>query len=245
MSLQNKIAIVTGASRGIGLATCKRFINENIENLIMIGSNSKNLTFAKEQLSCKNIFTYQCDLSNKDSIDITFEEILLRFSHIDILVNNAGIINDSPFVEMSDTQIEQVLNVNFYGPFYCMQKVLPLMIKQNYGKIVNLSSTSKFGTVNKSNYAASKAALDALTRTAAKEVARYNITINSIAPSLIDTDMLKSIPKPILSELIDNSPMKRLGKPDEIASIIYFLSSDDSSYITGETLIASGGLLTV
>ena len=119
------------------------------------------------------------------------------------------------------------------------------MITQNYGKIVNISSTSKFGTINKSNYAASKAALDALTRTVSKEVAKYNITINSVAPSLIDTDMLKTIPKNTLSNLINNSPMKRLGKPEEIASIIYFLSSDESSYITGETLIASGGLFTI
>ena len=119
------------------------------------------------------------------------------------------------------------------------------MTMQNYGKIVNVSSTSKFGTVNKSNYAASKAALDALTRTVSKEVAEYNITINSVAPTLIDTDMLKSIPTDTLSKLVNNSPMKRLGKPEEIASIIYFLSSDDSSYITGETLIASGGLFTI
>lgn len=245
MNLQNKTAIITGASRGIGLATCQRFVNENIENLIMIGSNNQNLSLAKNQLNYNNIFTYQCDLSDKKSINDTFDRILSKFNHIDILINNAGIIDDSSFIEMSDIQIEHVLNVNFYGPYYCMKKILPLMITQNYGKIVNISSTSKFGTINKSNYAASKAALDALTRTVSKEVAKYNITINSVAPSLIDTDMLKTIPKNTLSNLINNSPMKRLGKPEEIASIIYFLSSDESSYITGETLIASGGLFTI
>lgn len=146
---------------------------------------------------------------------------------------------------MTDIQMKHVLDVNFYGSFYCIKKILPIMIIQNYGKIVNVSSTSKFGTINKSNYAASKAALDALTRTISKEVAAHNITINSVAPTLIDTDMLKTIPTDALSKLVNSSPMKRLGKPEEIASIIYFLSSDDSSYITGETLIASGGLFTI
>ena len=127
MNLQNKTAIITGASRGIGLATCQRFVNENIENLIMIGSNNQNLSLAKNQLNYNNIFTYQCDLSDKKSINDTFDRILSKFNHIDILINNAGIIDDSSFIEMSDIQIEHVLNVNFYGPYYCMKKILPLM----------------------------------------------------------------------------------------------------------------------
>ena len=190
-------------------------------------------------------FIYQCDLSDKSSINNTFDRILSKFNHVDILINNAGIIDDASFVKMTDIQMKHVLDVNFYGSFYCIKKILPIMIIQNYGKIVNVSSTSKFGTINKSNYAASKAALDALTRTISKEVAAHNITINSVAPTLIDTDMLKTIPTDALSKLVNSSPMKRLGKPEEIASIIYFLSSDDSSYITGETLIASGGLFTI
>ena len=245
MNLQNKTAIITGAGRGIGLATCQRFVNEDIENLIMIGSNSQNLSLAKNQLNYNNTFIYQCDLSDKSSINNTFDRILSKFNHVDILINNAGIIDDASFVKMTDIQMKHVLDVNFYGSFYCIKKILPIMIIQNYGKIVNVSSTSKFGTINKSNYAASKAALDALTRTISKEVAAHNITINSVAPTLIDTDMLKTIPTDALSKLVNSSPMKRLGKPEEIASIIYFLSSDDSSYITGEALIASGGLFTI
>lgn len=246
MSLKNKVAIVTGASQGIGLATCRRFINEDIQSLIMISSSNENLTNALKQLnSLPNIYTFQCDLSNKENIDKTFKNIFSQFSHIDILINNAGIIDDSPVLNMTEFQLQHVMDINFYASFYCIQKVLPIMIKQNYGKIVNVSSTSKFGTVNKANYAASKAALDALTRTLAKEVASNNITVNSVVPELIDTGMLKSISSDILSNIIASSPMKRLGKSDEIASIIYFLSCDDSSYITGENIIASGGLMTI
>lgn len=145
MNLQNKTAIITGAGRGIGLATCQRFVNEDIENLIMIGSNSQNLSLAKNQLNYNNTFIYQCDLSDKSSINNTFDRILSKFNHVDILINNAGIIDDASFVKMTDIQMKHVLDVNFYGSFYCIKKILPIMIIQNYGKIVNVSSTSKFG----------------------------------------------------------------------------------------------------
>ena len=246
MSLENKVAIITGASRGIGLATCQRFLKENIKTLIMISSNATNLLNAINQLDNKhNIYSYQCDLSSQKNIEKTFDSILSKFTKIDILINNAGIIDDSPTINMTEFQMHHVMDINFYAPFYCIQRVLPIMINNNYGKIVNISSTSKFGTINKANYASSKSALDALTRTVAKEVASNNITVNSVVPELIDTDMVKSIPSNILSNIVNTSPMKRMGTPEEIASIIYFLSSDDSSYVTGESIIASGGLMTI
>lgn len=247
-NLSEKIAIVTGGATGIGYATVKRFLQEKIESIIILGLDLDMLEKVKLELdldfNSNRIHIYQCDISSNNNIKYVFSKIFQNFSHIDILVNNAGIISDSSFVNITLDKMQKVMDTNFYGTFNCIKQVLPQMIKQKYGKIVNVSSTSTFGTINKSNYSASKSAIDGLTRSICKEIACNNITINSVVPGLIDTNLIKTIPENLLPTIIENSPMKRMGTSEEVASVIFFLSNDDSSYITGENILVCGGLQT-
>jgi 3-oxoacyl-[acyl-carrier protein] reductase len=244
--LSNKIAIVTGANRGIGLSIVNDFLSNNIEHVIAISKNIENLESCSsiDKLFNDKVTIIKCDISNLNNLTTIFSDIKSKFSKIDILVNNAGIASKTFFCDTTLENLHNIMDVNFYGAYNFINFVIPIMINNNYGKIVNISSTSSFGSKYDSAYACSKAALDALTKSVAKEVASFNITINSILPSMIDTDLLKDIPEETLQNIISSSPMKRLGRPEEVSSVVTFLCSDASSYITGENIIVSGGIQT-
>ncbi len=238
--LIGKTALVTGSSGKIGESIINLFLTENIDKVIAIYNN----TFINSTLIYnEKVLPYKCDLSHKENILDLYNNYLKNYD-FDILINCAGCCNDSPFLDISFEDFKKTFDTNFWSAYHLIKLLIPNMVLKKYGKIVNISSTSSFGTINKSDYCASKAALDGLTRALAKEYSCNNITINSIQPSLINTDMLNILPDELLKDIINHTAIKRLGNPDEIANIVLFLSSDDSSYLNGENIIASGGSIT-
>lgn len=241
--LSGKYAIVTGGGKGIGAAVVKRFIKEQVAGVAILEYDFELAKKTAAELG-GNVLPIRCDVSDEMQVKAAVEQVLEAFGRIDILVNNAGIIRDAMFHKMSSDQWSQVINVNLNGTYYCCKYVIPYMRAQNYGKIVNMSSFSATGNAGQTNYAASKAAIEGFTKSLAKESARKRITVNAIAPAGIDTDMQRSIPKNVLDNLIFCMPGKRLGSVDELASVVYFLSNDDSSFVNGQIIAVNDGYRT-
>ena len=242
--LTGKFAVVTGAGKGIGRAIAERFLEDDAQGIAILDYDYELAAASAKELdpTGERVIAVKCNVASQEDVNAAFATITEKFGRVDILVNNAGITRDAMFHKMTDAQARMVLDVNFYGTFYCCQAVIPGMREREYGKIINISSTSAFGNIGQTNYAASKAAIDGFTRTLALESARKNITVNSIAPGMIETDILKTIPEDIMQQKIKSVPANRLGQPSEIASVASFLASDDSSWVTGNTILACGGL---
>ena len=243
MRFLKKIAVVTGAAQGIGAAIAKRFCEENIEKVYLLDMN-----FNKTDMVAKNIdpsgnhaVALACNVADRKEVNEVFNEILQLSGRVDILVNNAGITRDSMFHKMDDNQWDEVINVNLTGMYNCCKAVVDGMRRQKYGKIVNLASVSAFGNIGQTNYGASKGGVIGFTKCLAKELARNNCTVNAIAPSYINTEMLQAVPEKVMQKFIDAIPMNRLGTPEELAAVAAFLSSDDASFVTGECIVVSGG----
>jgi len=186
-----------------------------------------------------------CDVSCKDSVGDAVKKIEEKFAAVDILVNNAGITRDAMFHKMSLEQWESVIHVNLTGTFLMTSAVVAFMREKKHGRIVNISSTSAYGNVGQANYSATKAGVIGFTKTLAKELGRHNITVNVIEPGLIETDMLKSVPKNIKDGWLSVMPIARLGLPEDIANAVCFLASDEASFITGVELPVCGGFLII
>jgi len=187
-------------------------------------------------------FAVVADVSQRADVEEIVKVALRELGGVDILVNNAGIARSALFLRLKDEQWDEVLNVNLKGIFYCTQLVAPQMIKQRYGKIINISSIyGRIGTIGDANYAASKAGIVGFTKSVARELARYNINVNAIMPGLIDTPLLRGIPDKYLQPMIEDVPLGRVGKPEDIANVVAFLASDDASYMTGAILEVTGG----
>jgi len=240
--LNGRFGVVTGAGKGIGRAIAQRLLDENISGLAILDWNGELLEQTAKELdpSGTRVLPLQCNIADAQQVHEVFEQINAHFGRVDILINNAGITRDAIFHKMTPEQIKQVMDVNFFGTYNCINEVVPGMRERSYGKIISLSSTSALGNAGQANYAASKAAIEGLTKTLAKELARKNITVNCIAPALIETDMMMAVPEERMAQYLASLPMQRMGKPEEIASVAAFLSSDDSSYVSGVVLIASG-----
>jgi len=243
-NLTGKFAVVTGAGKGIGYAIAKRFLEDNVAGVALFDMDYELVSASAQELdhTGQRVMAVKCDVSNQENVNEAFGQVFERFGKVDILVNNAGITRDAMFHKMTVDQAKKVMDVHFYGTFYCCQAVIPGMREREYGKIVNVSSTSAFGNIGQANYSAAKAAIDGFTRTLALESARKNITVNSIAPGMVNTDILKTIPENIMQQKINATPAQRLGEPSEIASVASFLASDDSSWVTGNCILACGGL---
>ena len=244
--LSGRIAVVTGAARGIGAAIAKRMLEDNVKGLAMVGAHIDTLEALARKLDpeLKKIAVFQCDISKKDQVHETAVKILERFGTVDILVNNAGITRDKMFHKMDPAMWDEVITTNLNSQAYYCWEFYPVMREKNYGRIVNISSTSAFGNVGQANYAASKAGIIGFSKTLAKEGAPKNICVNCIAPGYIETDMFMAVPKEVLQQYLAAIPMARLGKPEEIASVVSFLSSDDTSFMSGQVLIVSGAAQT-
>jgi len=242
-NLKGRYAIITGGGKGIGAAIAKRFVEEQAAGIAILDYDLALATKTAAELG-ENVIAIRCDVSDDAQVKQAVESVLARFGRIDILVNNAGIVRDSIFHKMNDDQWQQVINVNLNGLYHCCKYVVPLMREQNYGKIVNLSSSSANGNAGQVNYSATKAAVEGFTKSLAKECARKNITVNAIAPAHIDTDMQRSVPADILEESIKKNPSQRLGTTAELAAVAHFLASDDSSFVNGVVIPVCGGLRT-
>lgn len=239
-NLAGKFAVITGGGKGIGAAAVKRFIAEQAAG-VAIWDYDAELTQKTAAEVGGNVIAIPCDVSKDDQVKAAFEQTLAAFGRIDILVNNAGITRDAMFHKMTDAQWDAVIGINLYGVYHCCKYVVPAMREWGYGKIVNLASSSAYGNAGQANYSATKGAVISLTKTLAKELAAKNITVNAIAPAMIDTDMMRGIPADILTKYIGAVPAKRLGTVDELASVVLFLASDDSSFVNGIVLDVNGG----
>lgn len=242
MILNGKVAVVTGGAQGIGEAIVQRLYADGA-SVAILDINEDAANQAAQRLSGQpgKARGYAIDVANRTSVQQAFDAVYRDFDKIDILVNNAGITRDSMFHKMDDDAWDRVIDVNLTGVANCCKAVITAMRAQNYGKIVNLASVSAFGNMGQTNYGASKAGVIGLTKSLAKEAARNNITVNAVAPSYVDTDMLRAVPEKVMERFLAAIPLGRLARPDEIASVVAFLSCDDSSFVTGECITVSGG----
>lgn len=237
--LSNKIAVITGSAGGIGKATAKVFIRENIEGIAIVDYNYEAACKTAEELGPK-AFPVKCDVSNYESVQAAVAQVMERFGRIDILVNNAGITRDAIFHKMTIQQWEQVINTNLNGVFYWTHSVYPQMRNNNYGRIINLSSTAVRGNPGQCNYSATKAALIGFTASLAKEGGRKNITVNCVAPGATQTEMYDKVPEEIRQAMIASNPMQRLGQPQEIGEVVAFLASERASFLSGQWIPVNG-----
>ena len=238
-NLAGKFAIVTGAGKGIGAAIAKRFVQEQAAGVAIWEFDEALAKKTAEEIG-GNVIVCKCDVSNRENVKAAYDATIKAFGRVDILINNAGITKDCMYHKMTDAQWDAVINVNLTGIYNCTKVVIQGMRDQEYGKIVNLASTSAWGNVGQANYAATKAGIIGFTKTLGKESARKNITVNAIAPGFIDTDMMRAIPADQLEAKMKAHPANRLGSVDELAAVAFFLASDDSSWVNGECIVASG-----
>ncbi|MDR2761895.1 MAG: 3-oxoacyl-[acyl-carrier-protein] reductase [Planctomycetaceae bacterium] len=244
VDLKDRIAIVTGATRGIGLGIAKALVSSGVKTSI-VGTNQERLDSAIESLSQlgTNVDGYICNVSMTDAVENTVNSVLSKHGQIDILVNCAGITRDVPLGAMKDEQWDDVIAINLRGPFLFTRACSKPMRRARKGRIVNITSiVGMMGNKGQANYSASKAGLIGFTRTAAKELAGKNITVNAIAPGFIDTDMTAVLPEVIKNEMLSRTPLARFGQVDDVANAVLFFVSDEASFITGQILTVDGGL---
>lgn len=242
--LEGKYALVTGGAKGIGAAVVKKFLENGIAGVAMFDIDEKQLELTAREIDPERTctYTFACDVSNQEQVKEVIKHVYETFDSIDILINNAGITRDAMFHKMTDEQWKQVIDINLNGLYYVTKEVVDNMRTAGYGKIVNVSSVSSMGNIGQANYAASKAAVRGFTYTLSKELGPKGIYVNAVAPGFIKTDMLSTVPYNIIKKWKELTPLKRLGSAEELANVIVFLSSDMSSWITGECITVSGGV---
>jgi 3-oxoacyl-[acyl-carrier protein] reductase len=242
-----KIAAVTGASRGIGFATAKRLASDGF-TVILLGRDGESL--ANSAIKIKELVPHavtdcvEVDVADADSVRNAFQRIFTKHRRLDVLVCNAGLLEDALIGMVTDHQIRKVFGTNVDGVLYCCQYAARLMTRNGGGSIVTVSSIIGLtGNIGQTVYGGSKAAVIGIMKSLAKELAPSNIRVNAVAPGFIDTDMARSISREKFKERLDSIKMGRIGKPEEVASVISFLASDNSSYVTGQTIGVDGGML--
>lgn len=238
-------AIVTGGSRGIGRAVAMRLAKDGMNLVINYRGNSA--AAEETERLCRElgaeVLLVQGDVSRAEDCEKLAEQAKAVFGRVDVLVNNAGITRDGLLARMTEEDFRAVLDVNLVGPWNMMKAVNRIMMKQRYGRIVNLSSvTGLMGNMGQTNYAAAKAGIVGMTKSYAREVAGRGITVNAVAPGFIDTDMTEAIPEGAKDKIITGIPMGRTGKPEDVAEAVAFLASEQAGYITGEVLRVDGGM---
>jgi 3-oxoacyl-[acyl-carrier protein] reductase len=245
VKLAGKVAVVTGASRGIGKSIAIELAKQGADVVVnYAGSVDRANEVVKEIESLgRKAMSIQCDVSNSESVNAMMKEALDAFGSIDILVNNAGITRDNLLMRMKDSEWDDVINTNLKGVFLCTKAVTRPMMKQRKGRIINITSiVGVTGNPGQANYVAAKAGVIGFTKTTAKELAQRNITVNAIAPGFITTDMTDKLTDEVKNSMLTQIPLGQFGNPEDIANAVVFLASDESSYITGQTLHIDGGM---
>lgn len=245
MSLENKTAVVTGASRGIGLAVAKKLASQGANIAILYVGKEEEGENAKKEVEALGVKVglYYCDVSSFNESKKTVEKIIEEFGGIDILVNNAGIVRDKLVLKMEEADFDAVINVNLKGTFNMIKHTYTHFMKKRAGRIVNVASVVGInGNAGQANYSASKAGVIGLTKSVAKELAGRGVTANAVAPGYIITDMTNALSDKVKDAIEASIPMKKRGLPEDVANAISFLCSDDASYITGEVIRVDGGM---
>jgi 3-oxoacyl-[acyl-carrier protein] reductase len=246
MKLKNKTAIITGGSNGLGKATAFLFSIEGANVVIADMDEKAGQSVVNEiKANGNNALFVKVDVSNPDSVANLIESALKEFGKIHILINNAGIVSDARLVKMDIDQWQKVIDVNLKGVFICAQAVSKVLIDQGEGgSILNTSSVvGLYGNFGQSNYVASKAGVIGMTKTWAKELGKYNIRVNAVAPGFMETEIIKSMPEKVINLMKEKTLLQRLGKPDDIANAFLYLASDEGSYVTGTVLSVDGGII--
>ena len=238
--MSKKTVLITGASRGIGKAILESLNNEYF--IVGTGTSESSVQSILENINSKNIDgnAFKLDLGDRDSIKDLTSLLDSKEIYPDILINNAGITKDNIMLRMKDDEWDNVIDVHLNGQYLLIKSFIKKMVKNRWGRIINISSTSAvLGNKGQANYAAAKAGIEAMSRSLARELGSRNINVNCVAPGFIETDMTEGI---IAEDIVDKIPLKRVGKPNDISPIVLFLASDEANYITGQTLVVDGGL---
>ena len=251
MRLQDKVCIITGGAAGIGKATAEKFAAEGAK-VVICDVNEEAGNALAEQLGNDASF-WKVNVVNRQEVQVWIDAVAAKYGRIDVLINNAGITRDSQFVkfkegevvgQMSEEAFDAVIAVNLKGVFNCTQAVVPYMIKQGGGAIVSASSVvGLYGNFGQTNYAATKFAVIGMTKTWARELGKYQIRVNAVAPGFILTEMVLKMPENVLAGMAANAPLKRLGKPEEIANVYAWLACDEASYVHGAVISVDGGIV--
>ncbi len=245
MSDLPKVALVTGGSRGIGRACAERLAKDGFEVYLTFVSRPEEAEKVVAAITADGgeAKAFRLDASNREAVTAFFSEEIKDKVTLEVLVNNAGITKDGLLIRMKDEDWDRVIQVNLTGAFACLREAAKIMVKQRRGRIVNISSVvGQMGNAGQANYVAAKAGLIGLTKSAARELAGRNITVNAITPGFIQTDMTAALPEAIISKMLENIPLGRLGGPEDIASAVSFLSGAGAGYVTGQVLAVNGGM---
>ena len=242
----DKVAMITGATRGIGKQIALTLANEGYNIVLNYRTENDELKQLKNEIESKKIkcLTVQGDVTNFEDCKQMIESAIEEFGKVDVLVNNAGITKDMLLARMKEEDFKQVIDVNLVGTFNMTKNVISYMMKARNGRIINISSVVGIsGNAGQTNYSASKAGIIGFTKSLAKEVASRNILVNAVAPGFIETNMTEVLKQEVKDEIAKNIPLKRMGTPQDVANVVKFLASEDSSYITGQVISVDGGMI--
>jgi len=242
--LHGKTAIITGSSRGIGKTIARKLAQLGANIVLCATSDSVFDVESEMKREGFNVIAVKCDIRSQDDIKKLVSKAVETFGRIDILVNNAGITKDKPLALMSESDWDDVMDINLKGAFLCTKLAAKQMMKNRYGRIINISSVAgRYGNQGQANYSASKAGLIGLTKSVAKEFASRGITCNAITPGIIISDMTDKLPEEVREKYLANIPLGRFGTPEDVANVVAFLASEEAGYVTGQVIDIDGGLV--
>lgn len=243
--LIDKVAVITGGAQGIGKATVKKFAQEGATVIIWdVNEEKANATINELKIISEKIEFQKVNVTSLESVTEAANQLVTQYKKIDILINNAGITRDASFLKMTEDQWKQVIDVNLTGVFNCTKAIAPIMVDNNYGKIVNTSSVvGLYGNFGQTNYVATKSGIIGMTKVWARELGRKGINVNAVAPGFIATEMVDTVPEKVIAMLKDKTPLGKLGDPEDIANAYLFLVSEESRFITATVLSVDGGLV--